>query len=470
MTRPVLACCLVLLSGTAAPADPPTPIKLTLTPAKPPTPGLRYQLLPDARLLTSADAAPVYREVIELLAKKLHDQNALLLDDWSQAPLDRLPKDEVRKFLADYDDVYRLLDKAARCDHCDWGLLQRLREKGIAALLPEFQPLRECAKLLAVRARLEIADGRPEKALPLLRNGFALARHAGDSHTLISFLVGAAVANIISAQVDELVARPEAPNLYYALTDLPAPLVSMRKGLQGERVSVYGTFPGLFAVATDPDAGNMTEKQLADAAKVLQGLDGKEISYADRYRLGRSILSKHEAAKKALIAAGRPRDKVEAMPHLQVALLHALLEYDAALDDLIAEQNLPYWEQGERLRNLTNRLSKDRRDDADAPAIPLARQFLPAVTKVALAQARTDRKVALLRTVEAVRFYAAEHGGKLPPDLGAIKQVPVPTDPVTGKAFEYRLDGDVATLTAPPPGKEAPHAGNSTVYELRIRK
>jgi hypothetical protein len=471
MTRPVLACGLVLLSGTAALADPPPPIQLTLTPAKPPTPALKYQLLPDARLLTSGDAAPIYKEVIELLAKKLHRQNAPLFDAWYQMPIDRLPKDAVRKLLADYEDVYALLDKAARCDHCDWGLLERLREKGIGALLPEFQPLRECATLLVVRAHLEMAEGRYDKALVTLRNGFALARHTGDSHTLISFLVGVAIANIMEVQVDQLIGRADAPNLYFALTDLPAPLVSMRKGLQGERVSAYGTFPGLFAAAADPDAGNMTEKELADAVKLLQGLDDKEINYyVDRYRLGRNILSKHEAAKKALVAAGRPRDKVEAMPHLQVALLHALLEYDAAFDDLIVWQNLPYWEQRKRQADLDKRVRADRTDDPDAPAVSLVRLLLPAVNKVAFARARTDRKVALLRTVEAVRFYAAEHDGKLPPDLGAIKDVPVPLDPVTGKAFEYRLERDVAKLTAPPPDKETPNAANSVVYELRIRK
>jgi hypothetical protein len=471
MIRPVVSCCLVLLGATAALAEASPPIKLTLTPAKPPTPALRYQLLPDARATISGDAAPIYREVTALLAKKLHNQNAPLFDAWYEMPLDRLPKDAVRKLLADYEDVYELLDKAARCDHCDWGLLERLREKGIGALLPDIQPMRECAKLLAVRARFEIAEGRHDKAVLTLRNGFALARHTGDSHTLISFLVGIAIANIMEGQLDVLIGRADAPNLYYALTDLPAPLVSMRKGIQGERVMAYGTFPGLSAVATDLNAGPMTEEQLAGAAKLLQGLNDKPINYyLDRVVLARNILNKHEAAKKALIAAGRPREKVEAMPHLQVALLHALLEYDAALDDMIVWQNLPYWEQRERLADLDKRVRANRVGDADAPAVSLVRLLLPAVNKVTFARARNDRKVALLRTVEAIRFYAAEHDGKLPPYLGAIKEVPVPLDPVTGKAFEYRLERDVAKLTAPPPDKESPNLANTVVYELRIRK
>jgi hypothetical protein len=470
MFRPLVSCCLVLLGATAALAEPPQPIKLTLTPAKPPSPGLRYQLMPDARLLLSGDAAPIYREVIPLLEKRLQHQTAIQIDAWSTTPPDQLPKEEVRKALADYEDVFRLLDKAARCDRCDWGLLERLREKGISALLPEFQPMRNCAKLLALRARLEIAEGHHEKAVATLRTGFALARHCANSDTLISFLVGAAVAGVMEVAVDELIGRRDAPNLYFALTDLPAPLVNMRKGLQAERISVYATFPGLSA-ATDLNAGNVAEEQLSQAVKLLSNFDDKGFEYyRDRYRLGRDILAKHDAAKKALVAAGRPREKVEAMPPLQVALLHGLLEYDALFDEMIVWQNLPYPEQRERLDALDKRVRVNRRDEPDSPAISLVRLFLPAVNKVTFAQARVQRKVALLRTVEAIRYYAAAHDGKLPPDLAAIKEVPVPADPVTGTAFEYRLDGDMATLTAPAPGREAPHAGNSVVYELRIRK
>jgi hypothetical protein len=48
--------------------------------------------------------------------------------------------------------------------------------------------------------------------------------------------------------------------------------------------------------------------------------------------------------------------------------------------------------------------------------------------------------------------------------------VPIPLDPVTGKSFEYQLDGDMAKLRAPTPGRDKPDARNTVVYELRIRK
>ena len=469
MMRSFLSCGVVLLCGAAALAEPPEPIKLTLTPAKPPTPALRYQLLPDSRILVSGDAAPIYKQVIPIL-EKLDNQKKLQIHAWADMPLDQLPKEEVRKQLAEFDEVFKLLDKAARCDHCEWGLLDRLRAKGIAALLPEVQEMRNCAVLLTLRARLEIVDGHFDQAAATLRNGFALARNTGNAETLINFLVGAAIAGIMNKDLDYFIAQPGAPNLYYALTDLPSPLLSMRKGLQGERISAYGTFPGLAAVGADLNAGNLSEKQLTDCAKMIGGLEDKKLNVAERFALGTLILQRQEAAKKALIAAGRPKEKVEAMPQFQVALLHAMLEYDAALDDMIVWNNLPYWEQAERIGKLKNKRIEDRLKDPTVPAIPLAPLLIPAVQKITFARARTDRKIALLRTVEAIRFYAATHDGKLPPTLADIKEVPIPLDPVTGRSFEYHLDDDTATLRAPTPAKETPNASNTVVYELRIRK
>ncbi len=476
MLRLSLSCVVVVAFVSSASAQP-QPIQLWLTPARPPTPALRYQLFPDARLTSSGDAAPLYKQVGELLDKKGFNKQTELFESWSKEPLDRLPKEEMRKELAEFDEVFDLLDKAARCDRCDWGLLDRLRAKGIGAPLPELQPLRTCALLLSVRARLEMAEGRFDKAAITLRNGFALARNTGEGDTLINFLVGAAIAAVMNGQLDAFVAQPGAPNLYYALTDLPAPLISTRKALQGERIVAYGTFPGLAAIGADLNAGNLSEQQLTECAKMLgpAGLrfEQKILTFLERRELVRNIQNKDAIARQALIDAGRPRDKVEAMPHLQVALLHALLEYDVALDNMIVWNNLPYWEMKERLGELKPlpELPANRLKDPKAPAlVVLAPQLMPNVLKVTLTKARTERKIALLRTIEALRYHAATHDGKLPTTLAAVTEVPIPFDPLTGQPFQYALAGDVATLAGPAPDKESPTEFNYIAYELHIRK
>jgi hypothetical protein len=458
------------LCASAAPAAGPPPIKLWLTPAKPPTPALKYQLLPDARVATSGNAADVYREVIEQLNKTSLTPKLELFSGWAELPLNALPKEDVRKELAPFDKVCELLDKGARCEHCDWGIRDRLREKGIAALLPEIQPMRECATLLRVKAHLEMADGRFDKALLTLRTGFALARHVGESETLICFLVGVAIANMMESELDQLISCPDAPNLYYALTDLPAPPISMRKALESERLWLPGTFPGLGDVVENLDAGPLPEEKLKDWAKVAEGLSNDKLGYAGRVYLAWNIRQKHEIAKKALIAAGRPRDKVKAMPHLQVAMLHAVLEYDAALDNLLVWEKRPYWERNDPETDVNKRYLKDRWKYYDSSAIPLTPLVMPAVKKVSVARVRLERKTALLRTVEALRLHAATHDGKLPASLAAVTEVPLPRDPFTGKSFEYELRGDVAQLRGPPPAGETPSANNTVVYLLKVRQ
>ncbi len=60
-------------------------------------------------------------------------------------------------------------------------------------------------------------------------------------------------------------------------------------------------------------------------------------------------------------------------------------------------------------------------------------------------EAGLEQQIALLRHVEALRLFAAEHDGKLPATLSDIS-VPLPLDPVTGKPFVYTVTGATAHL------------------------
>src|SRR5262249_48814720 len=104
---------------------------------------------------------------------------------------------------------------------------------------------------------------------------------------------------------------------------------------------------------------------------------------------------------------------------------------------------------------------------AQRDVLPLF-ELLPAVTKVLDAHSRLARKIAALRCLEAIRMHAKENKGKPPEKLDDIAIVPVPLDPMTGKAFQYRVVGQVITLYAPPPAQEAPTASNSFTYEMTI--
>ena len=251
--------------------------------------------------------------------------------------------------------------------------------------------------------------------------------------------------------VDDLIQHPAAPNLYWSLTDLPRPFIDLRIPLQGERLGVYGTFPGLPASPRE-EVKPLTPEQVKLYVGLLNGLRRSDLpipNAAYTHLIALDIQRKHEKAKQALVAAGWPRAVVEKMPHLEVAVLHGFIDYERQMDDSIKWNSLPYWQAAPALMELEKQRARiNLLPGPDEPAYPIATVMLASSSRVLFYRTRVERKIAALRCLEAIRLYAAGHDGKLPASLDDIKEVPIPEDPFTGKPFEYTADGDRATLYA----------------------
>src|SRR5208282_338634 len=154
-------------------------------------------------------------------------------------------------------------------------------------------------------------------------------------------------------------------------------------------------------------------------------------------------LQGYPRAKQYLVEHGRSASEVEAMPVAQVVLLYTMHIFDELGNDQFKWLFLPYGEARQGIerneRNLREAL------DLDREIIPVARLMLPAVQACKNAETRSIWSVAQLRILEALRLYAAAHGG-LPEELGAISEVPIPANPFDGKPFTYHRDGDKAEL------------------------
>ena len=72
-----------------------------------------------------------------------------------------------------------------------------------------------------------------------------MSRHLGEHPTLIGDLVGIAIAAVAIVQLEKMLDQPGCPNLYWALTNLPRPLISLDKGMEGERVMMAWVFRDL---------------------------------------------------------------------------------------------------------------------------------------------------------------------------------------------------------------------------------
>ena len=89
-------------------------------------------------------------------------------------------------------------------------------------------------------------------------------------------------------------------------------------------------------------------------------------------------------------------------------------------------------------------------------------------TSVYLSVWSLKRQVEALRIIEAIRHYLATHDGKLPASLADIETLSIPMDPLTDEPFEWKVDGNTATLRAvflP----VVPQKNNSTEHRISFR-
>src|SRR5262245_39136359 len=196
---------------------------VTVSPMAAPVPALRYRLFPEATERKEGNAVPMYlrlfHERTEAWKKELREKPA----EWNKLPLDKLPIDDVKKFLAGHRYNLRQLELGARRTTADWSYTLDDGDP-IGLLLPDIQGMRALPPLLVLKARVEMREGRFADAVRTLETGFSFSRQLSEAPLLINGLVGLDSARQLADAVLELSERPEAPNLYWALAVLPRPV------------------------------------------------------------------------------------------------------------------------------------------------------------------------------------------------------------------------------------------------------
>ncbi len=440
--------------AAAPPAPGQVPV-IRLAPCTKPARALEYRLLPGPEDRVSGNAATLWLRA----GMSVHGVRHKMTDEeynWASSDkvaLKDLPRKQVREFLKLYEAGLRLADLAARRDRCDWGrpplTIQTLNDLP----LEEIQYLRHLTAILSIRCRLELAEGRFDQAIRSVQTGFALGRDLSGKGLLIQDLVGIAIGAIMIGRVDEWVQIPDSPNLYWSLTALPRPLFDVRPSIEEELGTVYRSFPALRQARRGALTAKQAEAVLDETIRSFSGVAAGHLpEWATKLSAATLAVQYHVEAKKYLLAHGRKAAEVDALPPVQAVLLYFMARYDEASDDIVKWLNLPPWQAQPGLERVEKRL-RDLPSDASSAALNL---LLPAMSKTYMAQVRTERYVAGLRGAEALRLYAAAHGGKPPVRWADVTEVPLPTDPVTGKGLDalYRLQPDgkgVLDLLPPPP-------------------
>lgn len=430
--------------------------KLTLHPAAEPTPAMKYHLLPAFLDRLPGNAAVDYGKVTAEKTSTLGNRDWMKkhVYDRLDAPLEGLrgvefdPREKSMREDSDLPVLFESLELAARRESCDWQL--PIREgKFYSLLIPEAQQTREFGRLLFVRARIQIANGQYDQAIRTLQSGYALARNAAQAPTLVHGLVGVAIAGMMDQCVFEMAQQPGSPNLYWALTSLPEPLIDTRQAVEAEANSIYLMWPELRDVATSTRGAEYWRQALQKVWEDLIALNrGSEFAKRPE-ALTALTLKAYPMAKESLIAEGMAAEKVEAMPVPQVVTLHMVRTYEKFRDDHFKWFHVPYWQAREGLDRADREYTAVVRERREILPMLFSNILLPAVVSARGSFARSERANALLRLIEALRLYAAAHEGRLPETLGDITAVPIPIDPITGKPFEYRREGDRAFIEGP---------------------
>jgi hypothetical protein len=436
---------------------PETLIRLNVRPTPAPKPALRYQLLPELREMSPGNPIHNYLRCSVEQQGVFFDKEALKRrEDLLVMPLQELAV----RGSQDYGRVaLSQADRAARLDNPDWQILLKLKADGIGVLIPDVQALRPVAAALKVRFRAEVALGRFDDAIDTAKTLFAMSRHLGEHPTFVGNLVGIAVAYNAISPLEEMLEQPGCPNLYWALSNLPDPLVPLDKGAAGERMWTSWVFHDLDA--TSPMSAEQIKTFIAhkdeffgveNPTKEGRGVRG----WLDARTKDEAVV---RAARRRLVEHGIPEARSLSFPPNQVILLDELREFEVRFDDLMKAITLPAWQYEADIAGTPSKKE---------PAL-FADALVPAVFTVRRAQGRLEQRIALLRHVEALRLYAAGHEGAWPAGLSAVP-VPLPDDPFTGKPFRYEVIGETAHLRgSPPPGMENDPAYR-VHYEVTLQK
>ena len=376
-------------------------IRLAVQAPGTPIRALRYNLLPRRGELQPGNAATLWVRA----GQAARDVTKKLNYDWvspAGTPLKDLPKKEVRAALDTYAAALRLAEEAATRDHCAWDI-PPFRLDHWDFPFAELQGCRELAQVLSVRCRLQLSEADFDGAAQTLRTGFALARHLGDSDTMIQALVGIAVAHVMFGHVEEWIQVPGSPNLYWPLAALPNPFIDVRRAMEFEFDNIDHAFPELRRVrktARDPAQVDAVVEELCALLARVETRPAPE--WQVRLAMAALAAKFYPDARRRLLDSGYPADAVDALSPVQVVLVEFLEQNDRHRDDVVKALSLPTWQAQAQLEAVTRRVNRLRSEFGN----PFITLLFPAVAKVFEARVRAGTHggwPALCRGATAIR-------------------------------------------------------------------
>jgi hypothetical protein len=420
-------------------------------------PLMKYRLLPAEYELHNGNAAPI---LLRLCWEQIPYFQTVVptFGEYLDLPLSDAKLRSEHEIFA----FYRYLKRAAYRRTADWEYPIG-EEPATTIILSDVQGARYLVgNGLAVWIRQRLAHGQLAEAREGILVGLAVSRHYARTPFLITQLVCTHIDSLMLSRLEELISQPDCPNLYWALSALPRPLIDVRPSIELEQRFLEMTVHGLDDLDQLRTQDQWTERVKGIFNYFLEaGGTGPISSDAAKPILTR--LEKRARVELSDWFAGGPAQIAQMSSAEAVVrwLVHVNQEHSqeaSALMSLEPPAAIP------RLAALGKRFAQFH-----------AELGLPTIYAIAntpgsfLSTHRLERQIDALRVVEGIRDYAARHDRQLPASLEAITDTPIPLDPLTGKPFHYEVKADEATLSA----EGFPAKGRVMAdirYHIKIRK
>ncbi|QEG38415.1 hypothetical protein [Roseimaritima ulvae] len=444
---------------------------LRISAAAEPIPALQIRFWPDRFEMVNGNTfVPFQRAMILMLERnrtpREQDPWFKNYDQWMERPLDELPTQEVAKYLDRQQAVMKELHRAMRMRDSQYELgIDDLRGlETVQLLLPEFQNMRQLARLLVLETRLALAEGRTDDAIRSIRVGFRLGEATGNAaDLLISRLVGVAISSLMLNQVEQLMQMEDSPNMYWALATLPDSIWRMEEAIQFEASVAARVFPELSRLPDDDVEPAVWRGRLTRAIADMQSLDDLGIDTGNagaRMLAGAMVVALTEPSRAHLIAGGMDAERVQAMSPSEAVVRATAEELQRIQDNFSKWMLLP-----DSMRMQYTARSEATLKQVGRPGTGISslagmatNLLMPAITAANRAGIRPRQTIARLATIEAIRDHMASHG-ELPASLDQLTNLPAWPDPFTQQPFGYeRESNNRAKLISAPAYPSDPNA------------
>jgi hypothetical protein len=430
-----------------------------------PQPPLKHSLYPTLRERTPGNSVPYwYRALLPVIRasgngsyKPFYDN----MDSWLSGPIAAMPLADIKPFLERHllNGVYQDARRASLRETTDWDwrLDQLSGTEAVEFRLEEAQEARGLARLLIMKARVEIAERRFEDALETLEVCYRLSEDVGRNDLIIAQLVGMAISSMADTTVLELIRSPDSPNLYWALAARPRPLFDVRRSAEFDVTLPERMAPRVMQARANPHSSAEWEQIFREELQTLARVDGSTDGWPaqeapqsqwDLFVTNLALVT-YPQAKRDLIDAGRNADEIATMPVGQVLAEHQAQDLEFVRQETLKWMLLPPNEGRERAREEFEELTDEGRLNhvpwRSRTILPLAGALMPSVTQFGEASERRERYLNMLMALEAVRMQIA-HDGRVPASLADVDVVPVPKDRYTDAPFAYTVEQDRAIL------------------------